>query len=629
MVNQSWIFTIILCLLITPLVAEDGLYMPTNVQKAYEKATRSFDGTPGEKYWQNRADYDIEVELIPEERKIVGAESIHFQNNSPDSLKSLYIKIFQDIFKKGTMRDFPIDSSDIHPGTNIHYIIVDGDSIRLTGENSTVKRLASFLYFKLDNPLPPGEDLNLDLGWDTTLPAKRHLRMGAYGDSAFFVAHWFPRIAVYDDIDGWDRFPYTGQQEFYNDFGSYDVDITVPGDFIVWGTGLLQNMAQVLDEKYIDRFEEASTTDSIIHIVAAEDYLNGPIPIQNRKNTWKFEAEYVPDFAWAASNCYLWDAASVVVDDQTDRRVVIDAAYRQNSEDFYEVADIAKKSVRYLSTEMPGYPFPYPKMTVFNGSGGMEFPMIVNDGSTSTRSRTIGLTSHEIAHTYFPFFMGTNEKKYAWMDEGWAVMLNFDFQNQMTEDNNQVKRELRTYKRVAGKETDLPMMIPSVYMRSRTYRNAAYSRPAIAYHLLREIMGDEKFKEALHLYIEYWNGKHPIPYDFFFSFDQINGESLNWFWNPWFFERGHADLGIKEVNKNSKETTIVIEKIGLLPIPIYLKIAYEDSSEGIVTRGAEIWKTGKNEHQITINNDKEIVSLELGNSYIPDMNADNDIYLKD
>lgn len=629
MTRGNWISFLLIISFTPSLFAQSGLYMPLNIKKAYDNNTRSYDGEPGDNYWQNRADYNIKVELNPKNRTLDGNETIHYQNNSPDSLKNLNLKIYQDIYKIGTLRDFPLDSSDIHRGTVIHYIKVNGDSVQLSGEESEIKRLASILRIKLEEPLPPGEDLILDLGWETILPGKSRLRMGAYGDSAFFVAHWFPRIAVYDDIDGWDRYPYSGTQEFYNDFGDFEVEVIVPGDFIVWATGLLQNMDEVLSDKFLDRFKEASSSDSVIHIVTSADYLNGPVPLQNEKNSWRYKASNVPDFAFATSNCYLWDATSLIVDEETDRRVVVDAAYRRPSEEFYEVARIGRESIKYLSEDMPGYPFPYPKMTVFNGSGGMEYPMIVNDGTTTTRARTIGLTSHEISHTYFPFFIGTNEKRYAWMDEGWAVMLNFDFQNRMTDGNNQISREIRTYSLIAGRDIDLPMMIPSIYLKGRSYRNASYSRPAIAYNLLREIMGDEKFKDALHLYMDRWNGKHPIPYDFFYTFDQVNGENLRWFWKPWFFERGHADLAIKDVIIKDNETEVVIEKVGLLPVPIKMKIAYADESEKIITHSAEVWKDGSTEFRITIDHEKEIESIGIGDKYIPDNNQENDIYLKD
>ena len=319
----------------------------------------------------------------------------------------------------------------------------------------------------------------------------------------------------------------------------------------------------------------------------------------------------------------------MVVDEDSERRVIVDAAYRKNSEDFYEVAEIGRESIKFLSSDLPGYPFPYPKMTVYNGSGGMEYPMMINDGTTTNRARTIGLTSHEIAHTYFPFYMGTNEKKYAWMDEGWAVMLNFDFQNQMTDGINQVSRELKTYALVAGREIDLPMMIPSIYLHGRSYRNAAYSRPAIAYHILRDLMGDELFKKALHLYIERWNGKHPLPYDFFYTFDQVHGESLSWFWLPWFFDRGHADLAISEIIQNEEQSEIIVKKIGLLPVPITIKIVYADESEETISHSTSVWKSGKSEYRITIENEKEIIRIELGNNFTPDINKDNNVFTKE
>ena len=215
------------------------------------------------------------------------------------------------------------------------------------------------------------------------------------------------------------------------------------------------------------------------------------------------------------------------------------------------------------------------------------------------------------------------------MDEGWAVMLNFDFQNRMTDGSNQISREIRTYSLIAGRDIDLPMMIPSIYLKGKSYWNASYSRPAIAYNLLRKIMGDEKFKDALHLYLDRWNGKHPIPYDFFYTFDQINGEDLRWFWKPWFFERGHADLAIKDVISRDNETEVVIERVGLLPVPIKMKIAYTDESEEIITHSAEVWKDGSIEFRVTIDHEKEIESIGIGDKYIPDINQKNNIYLKD
>jgi len=458
--RKKIVFNLIIMLffVVSNLTAQDSLWIPLDYQKAYKQNTRSLSGEPGKNYWQNRSDYEIKVTLDPEKHLIKGEEEIHYQNNSPDSLKIIVFRFYQDIFKKGTIRDFPLDASDIHDGVIINYISVNGDSIQLNPEAGIWRRMGTNSILKLVEPLLSEENLKIEIGWETLLPKISHLRMGAYADSAFFVGHWYPQIAVYDDIDGWDRLNYSGLQEFYTDFGDFDVEITVPGDFIVWATGILQNAGEVLKEKYLNRYEQAAISDSIIHIVSIDDYNGDGITTDNQKNTWHFKASYVPDFAFAASNTYLWDATSLVVDEQEDRRVIVDAAFRNDSKDFYEVARIARKAICFFSEQMPGVPFPYPKLTVFNGSGGMEFPMMVNDGTTKTKQRTVSLTSHEIAHTYFPFYMGTNERKYAWMDEGWAIMLPFDFQQQMTPDYSQIDREIKGYNQFAGQSMEMPMI---------------------------------------------------------------------------------------------------------------------------------------------------------------------------
>lgn len=616
----------VILVLFTVLSAQDELYMPLDIKKAYETGTRSYDGQPGENYWQNRADYEIEVRLDPKIQLIKGEETISYSNNSPDSLKGIVLRFYQDIYQIGNMRDFQLDSADIHAGTSIFYVKLDGEEIDLSKENKSIRKRGTNMVLKLTDPLPPDNDLEVEIGWQVQLPAIDRIRMGAYGDSAFFIAYWYPQIAVYDDIDGWDNYSYTGTQEFYNEFGDFDVKISVPGDFIVWATGILQNGEDVLGNEFYKRYQQAFISDEIIHIVAVDDYENRSITKENDSNTWHFKAAYVPDFAFAASNCYLWDATSLIVDDKSGRRVMVDAAFRKNSEDFYEVAQIGKETVEYLSYKLPGVPFPYPKMTVFNGSGGMEFPMMVNDGTTFSRSRTVGLTSHEITHTYFPFYMGTNEKKYAWMDEGWAVMLPFEFQNKSTEGYDQIIREIKRFESVAGREIDLSLMIPSVSLRGLSYRIHAYGRPAIAYVMLEDLMGKENFRKALIEFINRWNGKHPIPYDFFFTINEVQGSSLNWFWKPWFFERGYPDLSIKSVVPDRKGSKIVIERVGQMPVRVEVKFYFKDGTEKVVSRTAEVWKNGVTEITLDIEHSVEIERIELGDDHIPDIDKSNNSY---
>jgi hypothetical protein len=527
------------------------------------------------------------------------------------------------------MRDFSVNSDYVHDGTTIDYLKIDGKNIQIEGENKSIRWFGTNMAITLDSPLPPGQDFLVETGWEVKLPGEsRRERMGAYGDSAAFVAYWYPEIAVYDDIEGWDYYSHTGAQEFYHEFGDFDVEITVPGNFLVWATGLLQNADDVLTEKYLKRYQEAFKSDDIIHILTAEDYIDGRITEPNDKNTWHFKASNIPDFAFAVSDRYLWDGTSLIVDENDKRRVMVDAVYKKGSKELYDLAEIAKETVKYLSFELPGVPFPYPQMTVFNGNlgGGMEFPMIANDATTTSRARTVGLTAHEIAHTYFPFYMGTNEKKYAWMDEGWAVMLPFEFQKRMVDNYDPIPRQMRYFGLISGQEMDLPLMTPSVLLQGRSLYFASYTRPGVAYEMLKNLMGKEKFQEALEVFIDRWNGKHPMPYDFFFTFNEYYGESLNWFWKSWFFERGYPDLGIASVSKDKNETEVVIEKLGNNPVPIKLRIIYSDNSDQVINKSVDVWKTGNIEYSIKFEHELEIKSIELGDKYIPDKHRENNHY---
>ncbi|NNG26691.1 MAG: M1 family metallopeptidase, partial [Ignavibacteriaceae bacterium] len=507
------IFILIIALPHLGLLGQQELYMPRNIQSAYEEGTRSFNGMPGDNYWQNSSDYKIKVEVDPQENLLTGSEEITYYNNSPDTLTRIVIRLYQDILKKGGARDWSLPSDGVHDGVQISKVIIAGKEVDME-DRKNFNRSGTNLLITLNEVLHPNSQLYLSIDWNVYISDKVKIRMGAYDSTSFFIAYWYPQVAVYDDIDGWDRYNYSGQQEFYNDFSNFDVEIKVPNTFAVWGAGELQNPEELLNEKYLVRYNLAHQSEDVVRIVKEEDLTEGNIFNNlNEFNTWKYKADYVTDFPFALSDHYLWDGVSVIADSTTDRKVFVDAAYKIESEDFYDVANISKKSIQYFSFEMPGVPFPYPCLTAFNGSGGMEFPMMINDGSASTLAGTVGVTSHEIAHTYFPFYMGINESKYAFMDEGWAVMLPFKFQERMVDENYPRRRNVGSYQRFAGNETEMPPMIPSVLLKGHSYRTAAYSRPGIAYDFLREVLGDDLFTEALQEFIKQWNGKHPLPYD--------------------------------------------------------------------------------------------------------------------
>ena len=629
--NVMFTLFILMCLFSSShLVAQDAnLYTPLNIQWAYENGTRNLDGTPGPNYWINKSEYDIDVEVIPEKKLVIGSENIVYTNNSPDSLDMLVIRLYQDFFRKQNSRDWQVNEESLNDGVFLTKLSVNGKDIDYIQPNDYFTRYGTNIFITLQNKIPPGGNTEVKVGWRFEIPAQFPLRMGAYSDTAFMVAYWYPQIAVYDDISRWDTFNYEGTTEFYNDFSDYTVNITVPHEYIVWGTGVLQNPSKVLTKKFLDRYNKAYTSDEIINIVTVDDTDSGNITADNEKNTWTFKANHVPDFAFATAKGYLWDGTSLVVNKETGRRVFVASAYNRASKDFYEVASIARQTIDQLSFDFPGIPFPYPELTVFNGRGGMEYPMMVNDGSAEDRAGTVHVTSHEITHSYFPFYMGTNERKYAWMDEGWAVMLPFDLQNKIEPEYDPRLRNCQQYSNYSGLELEVPPMVSSTLLTAYSYRTAAYNRPAAAYEFLRDYLGKDLFKKAIKEYVKRWNGKHPIPLDFFNTFNDVTGEDLSWYWKPWFYEFGYPDLAIKNVVDGDEELKVIIEKKGNIPIPVEVKVTYKDGVTDSVHVNAGVWKNCIKETTVKFKTGKKPLSIELGNLRIPDVSGKDNSYYGD
>ncbi len=626
-IKAKFIALLLLIVIFTqPVLSQNSMYVPRNILKAYDNRTRSFDGKPGEKYWQNSADYKISVSVVPSSKTVVGTETIKYFNNSPDTLNDVVIRLYQNIFKYGSDRDFPTKKEALTDGVKITEMII-GNQLFDIDSSKDLRFAGTNLFVKLKTPIVPDSSVEMSFQWNFQLSSVP-LRMGVYDSTSFFIAYWYPQIAVYDDIDGWDRISYSGQTEFYNDFNNYDVRISVPNNFAVWSTGVLQNPSEVLTDKILGRYNSAHSSDTVVHIVTKDDLLQGGVfKSSSAENVWHYKADHITDFAFAISDHYLWDAVGLTVDSSTNRRVYIAAVYKEESKDFFSVAEIARKSIDYLSKQLPGVPFPFPSLTVFNGSGGMEFPMMVNDGSSRNLAGTVGVTSHEITHEYFPFYMGINERKYAWMDEGMATFLPFNLQARLAPDNNPRSRNVRFLNFFAGNEAHLPLMTPSYLLKGISYSVASYSHPGMAYDYLRDALGEKLFDTTLREYMNRWNGKHPIPFDFFNTFNSVTGQDLSWFFIPWFFEKGYPDLAIKNASVENGELKITIRKKGSYPVPVDLKIIYSDSSSSQIYESAAIWSSGKNELNINQSIAKEVIEIELGNENIVDVNTEDNKFV--
>ncbi|MFI5145072.1 MAG: M1 family metallopeptidase [Ignavibacteria bacterium] len=607
--------------------SQSSLYMPLDIKQAYDKGTRSYDGTPGANYWQNHSVYDIKASIEPKTRLLRGEETIEYFNESPDTLRRIVLRLYQDLFKPGNARDDDLPPEAFTDGVLLEKLRIGDESIIMTPSDS-FSRKATNLTIILKEPVLPHSRVNIASSWHFTIPKGDDIRMGTYDSTTFYLAYWYPQVAVYDDIHGWDDVEYKGTLEFYNDFSDYDVEITVPNNFCTWATGVLKNPDRIMTPVTYGKYKLAQSSPEVVKIISQKDLReNNNFASTFAQNTWNYKAENVTDFAFGMSDHYLWDAVSLEV--EPGRYTLISAAYNPSSKDFYEIARMSKKIIESYSKDFPAVPFPYPSITIFNGGGGMEYPMMVNEASSETPSGAVYVTAHEIAHSYFPFYMGTNERRWAWMDEGWAQALSFDIQFELAPERDTRDWNVFRYLGSAGKEEDIPMMVPSDNLgRFRSYRSTSYLRPGEAYDMLRNTLGEELFGKCLREYMKRWHGKHPQPYDFFFAFNNAAGDDLSWFWKPWFFEFGYPDLGIKDVTERKGKSKITIEKIGSLPIPVCIIITYEDSTTRTLNETAGVWKSGNSVITVEDSSGKKIKSVKLGNSHIPDVNGENNSWTR-
>ncbi len=600
--------------------------LPTEVKKAFRNGTRSLDGNPGVFYWQNHAKYTIEAELLSDESTLIGSESVQYFNNSPDTLKQMVVRIYADFYKKGTARNWPIGGQDLTDGMLYENMKVFHSS---EGENMIAEttKTPTNLILNLKEGILPGDSVTFEVDWEINIPQKKWARMGNYGDGRFFIAYWYPQIAVYDDIDGWDKIEYYGAVEFYNDFNDFDVKIKAPPAFVLWATGNLENEKQLFSKHTLKKLENARKSDKVVHIITSEDRENNKVLKTNNTNTWHFVAKGVSDFSYAAALHSNWDGTSIVVDSASMRSVFTDAVFTDSPRSYGRAAEWSRKSVAYMSEELPGYPFPYNHMTsVSNGrkGGGMETPMMANNGDPENEADSYATLFHEISHTYFPFFMGTNERKYAWMDEGWAAFLPIGFMEKYYPKYYYFKRVMHRFEAMSGTEKEVTLMTLSYQIGDyNSYRVHAYNRSAMSYYYLQDALGDSLFKLALHVYIDRWKGKHPIPYDFFNTFSAVSGQELGWFFEPWYFTRSYADLGIKKVTLDNQ---VVIENYGGLPLPVKLIVEFSDGSEEEIERKTSVWSSGNSALVFQFEKDKQIKSVVLGDELIPDTNDENNVF---
>ncbi|MFW5760038.1 MAG: M1 family metallopeptidase, partial [Cyclobacteriaceae bacterium] len=480
--------------------------------------------------------------------------------------------------------------------------------------NGTVMTIPLFTY------IYPGESIQIGIEWEYPLP-EQGLRQGVKGDSTFFIGYWYPQISVYDDLFGWDTQQYVAVPEFYNDFNDFNVTIKVPEGYYVWATGDLQNPEEVYRKKMLDRLNKINA-DSAIILIDEQDLREGNLL---RNKTWKYTAKNVCDFAWSASINAIWKATMAKVD-EAGNMIVVNSVYPRNKQRQNEnIIDFAKASVEFFSLSNPAIPYPYPHHTTVNAwnsiafPGGMEYPMMANNFEFNAPFNII-VTAHEIFHSYFPFYLGMNERKFTWMDEGWADFYDGKFMGKISEEGSRQYKAMTAQMwadNESGSMSDFPIMTTSEALTMDLYENHS-TKPAVAFRVLENILGEEMLKKALQEFTRRWQGKHPSSHDFFYTINDVARQDLTWFWQSWFYEFGYPDLALAK-----DERGLTVKKVGNLPIPVFLEITKKNGEKEVFQETAAIWADGKQEYLVEVNL-KDITEARLVPGLFPDKYSNND-----
>jgi hypothetical protein len=611
------------------------LYVPRDVQLAFRNGTRSPDGRPGPNYWQNNGRYEITIDVAPPDRTIRGAEKITYFNNSPDTLQVLVFRLTVNIHKPGATRLGDEDSSYLNAGVHIDSYAENGQPRPWRNQEFD----GTWRNIRLAEPLLPHDSVQLDISWHYLASLKSN-REGMIDSTTYFLAYSYPRVAVYDDYKGWDRMDFTDLQEFYNDFNDYILHVNAPRNFVVWATGDLLDPDDVLQPAYARKLAASFTSDAIVRIASPAEIAGGAVTAQHPVNTWTWKADHVTDMTFALSDHYAWDASSVIVDDAAGRRAGVQSAYNDTARDYHHMVEFGRHALDWLSHHWPGVPYPFLKTTIVQGYADMEYPMMVNDNTNEDPNFSRFVVEHEIAHSWFPFYMGTNESRYGFMDEGWAttfelLISRIDLGTEKADENYREFR-VNSYTYDPSAEEDLPIITPSNTLKDIAYGNNAYGKPSLAYLAVKDLLGDDLFAKCLHTYMDRWHGRHPIPWDFFYSFNDASGRNLNWFWNNWFFTNNYLDIGIDSVssgkkfleNKSHKTVNIVVRNTGGFAIPYDIVVHYSDG-----TSKSEHHTPGDWEHDprrvvdvMDIEEGKTLASVELKTGIFVDANPKDNIW---
>ncbi|WP_025762593.1 M1 family metallopeptidase [Dyadobacter tibetensis] len=569
---------------------------------------RTGSGTPGPKYWQNRADYKIDVTLDDQANSIFGTVEITYKNNSPEDLPFLWLQLDQNAFSNHSRggKTTPITGGRF--GNTGFEGGIDIQSVEV--QQGKDKRTANFIVndtrmqIRLDKPMKAnGDDIKIRIAYSFKVPEYGSDRMGTLETekgTIYEVAQWYPRMSVYDDLQGWNVLPYLGAGEFYLDYGDFEYSVTVPWDHIVVGSGELTNASQVLTGEQRKRLAEAAKSDATVMIRTAEEVGQpGSRPKNEGTLTWKFKCNQSRDIAWASSKAFVWDAARInLPNGKTALAQSVYGAEDGGADGWGRSTEYVKGSIEFYSNYIHEYTYPV-ATNVAGIVGGMEYPGIVFCSSKSRKGDLWGVTDHEFGHNWFPMIVGSNERKYAWMDEGFNTFINFlagEAFNNGEYSDNRLDNMHRLAPIIFRPNADPIMTIPDV-VQAPNLGWEAYYKPALGLRMLREqVLGKERFDFAFKTYVHKWAFKHPTPFDFFRTMENAAGEDLGWFWKGWFFENYTLDQAVKEVtyiDQNPENGAIItIENLNQWAMPAKVEIEEVSGEKIRMDFPVEVWQRG-------------------------------------
>jgi hypothetical protein len=607
---------------------------------------RAADGQPGAKYWQNRADYALAAKLNDQTDEISGSEVLTYTNNSPQNLGFLWMQLDQNLFKsdsRGTAIVPPSGSRNWGRGQSFDagYKIKSVKYAAGKGDFADVKYLINDTRMQIFLPkevTANGGQVKIKIEYSFVSPNYGSDRMGyqvTKNGKMYAVAQWYPRMCVYDDVMGWNTLPYTGPGEFYLEYGDFDLSITAPANHIVVASGELLNPQDVYTPEQQKRWAEAEKSEKTVIIRSASEVTDAKSrPAGKTELTWHFKIKNARDASWSSSAAFIVDAAKM--DLPSGKKSIAISAYPVESDGnsaWGRSTEYVKKSIEYNSSKW--FEYPYPAATaVASIVGGMEYPGIVFCGYKASRGSLWGVNDHEFGHTWFPMIVGSNERMYGWMDEGFNTFINtLSTQNF---NNGEYYRKPGDMHKIGDNFTRVglePIMSQPANLKEGNTGTLLYSKPSAGLVLLREqILGPERFDFAFQTYINRWAFKHPTPDDFFRTIENAAGENLQWFWRGWFMNDWRLDVAVSDVkyvdNDASKGALITLDNLGKMAMPVILDIKTKSGKTDRVKLPVEIWERfGTFVYKYPSTEEIESVTYDP-DSVLPDYNPSNNVWKK-